>query len=58
MTKSLGENRAIDGVQKTIWSIIDLASSSGKLISSCQEELSPSPTATGSMLGSAEDSHG
>ena len=58
MTKSLGDNRTIDGVQKQIWSNIVTASSSGKPISRDPEELSPGPAKLGSMSGSGEDSHG
>ena len=58
MTKSLGDNRTIDGVQKEIWSNIVSASSSRKPISSDQEESSLTPATPESMSGSAADSHG
>ena len=56
MTKSLGDNRSIDGVQKAIWSNIVTDSSSGKPNSRDREGLSPTPGT--SMLGDAVDSHG
>ena len=58
MTKSLGDNRTIDGVQKEIWSNIVTASSSGKPIKRNLDELSPTPATFGSMPGSAVDDNG